>query len=83
MYKRQTRLGPPFTFIPTGVYVRATRHNRQDSAKLVSRREIRVPGDLMFGTPETQFQEPQNLSILSYETNYHKESFNMAVEGNQ
>ena len=30
--------------------------------KLVFGREIRLPGDLMFGSPETQSQEPQNYS---------------------
>ena len=32
------------------------------TAKLVFGREIRLPGDLMFGSPETQCQEPQNYS---------------------
>ena len=31
-------------------------------AKLVFGREIGLPGDLMFGPPETQSQEPQNYS---------------------
>ena len=31
-------------------------------AKLVFGREIRLPGDLMFGSPETQSQEPKNYS---------------------
>ena len=31
-------------------------------AKLVFGREIRLPGYLMFGSPETQSQEPQNYS---------------------
>ena len=31
-------------------------------AKLVFGQEIRLPGDLMFGSPETQSQEPQNYS---------------------
>ena len=35
-------------------------------AKLVFGREIRLPGDLMFGSPETQSQEPQNYSCLLY-----------------
>ena len=31
-------------------------------AKLVFGREIRLPGDLMFGSPESQSQEPKNYS---------------------
>ena len=33
-------------------------------AKLVVERKIHLPGDSMFGSPETQFQELQNYSLL-------------------
>ena len=36
--------------------------NGMTPAKLVFGREIRLPGDLMFGSPETQSQEPKNYS---------------------
>ena len=59
LLKRPVESLNPVSYTHLDVYKRQT---GMTPAKLVFGREIRLPGDLMFGSPETQSQEPKNYS---------------------